>query len=198
MGELILHYSVSDILIFLIMLSAAAKGFITGLDWAKDRIKLWVHKDEHIETLENKVNKKDNELETKLAQIIKKQEEDIKVLKEQDARLFQNINLLIESDKDDIKAWITREHHYFCNKIGKIDVYSLDCIERRYKHYVEEKGNSFIEDLMNEIKALPKVSASEVLKESKRIRTQIEKINEEEILKKHRCDECYLKQKEEN
>ena len=66
------------------------------------------------------------------------------------------INLLTESDKDDIKAWITEKHHYFCYQIGWIDDYSLDCIEKRYGHYKDEGGNTFIDELMEEIRALPK------------------------------------------
>jgi hypothetical protein len=65
-------------------------------------------------------------------------------------------DILIESDKDDIKAYITREYHYFVEEKKWIDKFSLDCIEKRYAHYVDEGGNSFILDLMNELRKLPK------------------------------------------
>ena len=68
------------------------------------------------------------------------------------------ISVLLASDKDDIKSWITEKHHYFCYERKCIDYQSLDCIEKRYGHYVDEGGNSFVADLMNEIRALPKVS----------------------------------------
>lgn len=64
--------------------------------------------------------------------------------------------MLIDSDKDDIKSYITREHHYFCYQIGWIDDFSLDCLEKRYRHYADEGGNSFIEGFMDELRALPK------------------------------------------
>ena len=64
------------------------------------------------------------------------------------------INLLIESDKDSIKSFIVKEHHYY-TQIGWVDDYSLDAIERRYKHYQEEGGNSFVHTLMAELRALP-------------------------------------------
>ena len=80
------------------------------------------------------------------------------------SNLTNKIDILVESDKDDIKAFITREYHYFCEQKGWIDDYSMDCIEKRYSHYVEEKGNSFVKTLMNEIRQLPKVS---VIKEEK-------------------------------
>ena len=71
------------------------------------------------------------------------------------------IETLIESDKDDIKAYITKEHHYFVYQKGWIDDYSLDCIERRYDHYVAEGGNSFIKGLMEEIRNLPKKESND-------------------------------------
>ncbi len=79
-------------------------------------------------------------------------------MNEQMQKMNQTIALLIESDKDDIKAWITREHHYFCYDLGYIDDYSLDCLEKRFSHYKDEGGNSFIKDLMDEIRQLPRES----------------------------------------
>jgi hypothetical protein len=70
--------------------------------------------------------------------------------------LSAKIDMLIDSDKDDIKSYITREHHYFCYQKGWIDDFSLDCCERRYQHYSDEGGNSFIENFMEELRALPK------------------------------------------
>ena len=66
-----------------------------------------------------------------------------------------SINLLIKSDRDDIKSYITEKYHHFIEQ-GWIDDYNLDCIEKRYSHYKKEGGNSFIEDLMGEIRKLPK------------------------------------------
>ena len=64
--------------------------------------------------------------------------------------------MLISSDKDSIKAWLTAQHHHFMEK-GTIDYYSFDCISRRYEHYKEEGGNTFIDDLMEDINNLPKI-----------------------------------------
>ena len=70
--------------------------------------------------------------------------------------LTDKINLLIDSDKDSIKSFITDRYHHFCYDKKWIDDYSLDCIEKRYKHYTDEGGNTFINDLMKELRALPK------------------------------------------
>lgn len=73
------------------------------------------------------------------------------VLKE----LSTKIDMLIDSDKDAIKSYITKEHHYYCYQLGWIDDFSLDCLERRYQHYTDYKGNSFISGLMEELRNLP-------------------------------------------
>ena len=70
--------------------------------------------------------------------------------------ICNKIDMLISSDKDNIKSYITKEHHIFVYQKGWIDDYSLDCIERRFQHYKDEGGNSFVEDLMNELRELPK------------------------------------------
>ena len=78
--------------------------------------------------------------------------------------LSQKIDILIQSDRDDIRSYITREHHYFCYQKGWIDDFSLDCIEKQYMHYVDEGGNSFIEGFMEELRALPKQPMSNIEK----------------------------------
>ncbi len=49
--------------------------------------------------------------------------------------LSKKIDMLVDSDKDAIKSYITKEHHYFCYQVGWIDDFSLDCLEKRYQHY---------------------------------------------------------------
>lgn len=152
MLDLLQNYSVGDILIFIVVLALAFKGAVTFIDWLKDRANKYFNK-EH-QRLKEKADLKEqiNDDEDKLASLEKKYIEQEKTL----AELQKNLQLLIVSDRDDIRAWITKEHHHFV-RLNKIDDYSLDCIEKRYAHYTEEGGNSYVEDLMREIRALPKV-----------------------------------------
>ena len=152
MIELLQRYSLSEILIFTIFLVLALKSFITFLDWAYERIKKAFNY-EHA-----KLNSKEE-----LRQKLQKQNQTIAILKNNQQTtdkilqdLSTKIDMLIDSDKDDIKSYITREHHYFCYQVGWIDDFSLDCLERRYQHYEDEGGNSFIAGFMNELRALPK------------------------------------------
>lgn len=145
MKELLQNFTIEQILVFVVLLAGAIKGVISFFDWVAERLR----KVFNGQTKKEQETQHVRELIQKLFDMQKKTDEDIK-------QLSSHIGLLMESDKDDIKAWITREHHYFCYTLGYIDDYSLDCIEKRYKHYQDEGGNSFIADLMKELRALPK------------------------------------------
>lgn len=141
MLDLFENYSVQDVFIFCVLLALALKGGISFFDWLSKRLFKAM----------NRANKP-NELEKNL----EKNTEAIKQLQNNLTQLTKLINILIASDKDAIKAFITHEHHYFCYQKGQIDDYSLDCIEKRYSHYEEQGGNSFVKNLMIEIRQLPR------------------------------------------
>lgn len=44
---------------------------------------------------------------------------------------------------------MAEKHHFFVYKQGWIDDYSLDCLEKQYRHYRQEGSSSFIEQKMN-------------------------------------------------
>ena len=157
-------YSISDILVFLAFFAIAIKEFITVVDLAKKKVHEMSQEeilsekekaildgyDEAIKQNKNKIGY----LEKRMASIDNKEVEKIP---EQIAEIEKQISLLIESDREDIKAYLTERHHYFCYKQGWIDDYSLECCEKRFTHYEKEGGNSFIADFMNELRALPKL-----------------------------------------
>lgn len=154
MGELLAKYTATEIIVFIVLLAIAIKEVVTFIDWAHSRLrKTFDKEDEHEEIKEqlNTVVNRLNDIETHFNTMIS--ENRVKY-----SEMQQSIDLLIASDKDDIKAWITAQHHLFVYEYKCIDDYSLDCIEKRFAHYRDEGGNSFIELLMSEIRALPKVS----------------------------------------
>ena len=145
MTTLLSSYSITQIILFIVVFSLAIKGVIDFLDWAKGKMKVAYNKKKTEEDSEKSVTERIDNLESS-----------IKDIADSVSKVTDKVDLLLESDKDAIKAYITREHHYFCYQKEWIDDYSLDCLERRYDHYIEEHGNSFIEQLMNEVRALPK------------------------------------------
>ena len=152
--ELLSTYSVGEILIFIVLLALAFKGVVDFYDWAKKKIRERMGEITDGETEKNTIKENIDEL-------FKMQ----KAQKESIDKLTDSVNLLLQSDKDDIKAWITEKHHYYCYQLKYIDDFSLDCIEKRYAHYKKEGGNSFVEDLMRDLRSLRKVSSTLVRQE---------------------------------
>lgn len=164
--ELLSTYSVGEILIFIVLLALAFKGVVDFYDWAKKKIQGVI--DTHTEEETEQSTIKDN-----IDELFKMQ----KAQKESIDKLTESVNLLIQSDKDDIKAWITEKHHYYCYQLKYIDDFSLDCIEKRYAHYKKEGGNSFVEDLMRDLRSLRKVSSTLVRQEQSQQKEEINNKN---------------------
>ena len=155
MDNLLTQYSLTEILVFLFVLITALKTTLTSVEWLWERISRIFKKQQQ-----------DVEHQEDFTKFVQDSEKQIKELYELHSKTEANLNkiidsiqLLINSDKDDIKAWITEKHHYYCYEKRHIDDYSLDCIEKRYAHYKDEGGNSFVEDLMRDIRRLPKTSS---------------------------------------
>lgn len=144
MEKLFSTYSISEIVMFLILLALAVKGFVTFVDWAINRIKKVFNKYQKEESQEKAIE----ESIKILAKNQKELQDDLK-------KLTENVDTLIASDKDSIKAYLTEKHHFFCYEQGWIDDYNLECCEKRYSHYKEEGGNSFIEGFMSALRELP-------------------------------------------
>lgn len=155
MDEILTQYSITEILVFLFVLIASIKTTLNSMEYLWERIsKIFKKQQKDIEQQED-FTKHVQESEKQIKELYDlhtKTEENLN-------RIIDSIQLLINSDKDDIKAWITEKHHYHCYEKKHIDDYSLDCIEKRYTHYRNEGGNSFVEDLMKDIRRLPKTSS---------------------------------------
>ena len=135
MIKLLQTFSLSEIFIFITLCLLAFKGAFSFLEWVFEKGRKFF----------DKTYQKPKELEETVKDLVKDVE-----------NLTRKIDVLVQSDKDAIKAFITRQHHYFCYKVGSIDDQSLDCVEKRYTHYKEQGGNSYIHHLMEELRILPK------------------------------------------
>lgn len=158
MKDLLLNYSINEILIFIVMLAIAIKWFLETVDWFKNRINTKTDKfAQHKKACDDLVKKVDFFCE-KTKESIEKTALEVAQIKQSVEKMQCTIDMLVESDKDDIKSWITDRHHFFVYEQKYIDDYHLDCVEKRYSHYIDEGGNSFIKALMEEIRNLPKIS----------------------------------------
>lgn len=152
MLDLLQHYSISEIFLFIILLALAFKGIVTFFEWLQERIKKAFNIKFGKISEKERMNKRIEDGEVFMNELREHQKQNDETLQ----GLSKKIDMLVESDRDDIKAYITKEHHKFCYDKGWIDDFSLDCLEKRFKHYADEGGNSFICGFMQELRALPK------------------------------------------
>lgn len=151
MMALLEAYSITEILLFLVMFAIAFKAIVSFWDWLVSRLTTHFVK-QNERTLQQRENtKRFEEIDEKLELLFA----DHECQQAQMKKILNKIDELIDSDKDDIKSYITEKHDYFC-KLGHIDKYNLDCLEKRYSHYLDEGGNSFITDMMEELRHLNK------------------------------------------
>ena len=92
-----------------------------------------------------------NKLHTKLDEMAEKHNQTMERLDKMESQVQD----LIESDKNDIRAWIVEQYHIFYVNKGWIDAFSADTIEKRYGDYKKEGGNSYIEELVRRLRSLP-------------------------------------------
>lgn len=72
--------------------------------------------------------------------------------------LNDRIKTLTERTQDSTRAYLIDKHHHFCYQIKAIDDMSLQDMERRFMYYKAAGGDTFIDNLMEEVRALPRIN----------------------------------------
>ena len=152
MIELFQKFTFPEIAMFIVLLALSIKGVVSFFEWVQQKIGKVLHiqngKIAEKEQMKQRLLKNTQLIE----ELTNKQNDTDKYLK----KISKKIDILVESDRDGIKSHITREHHKFCYDLKEIDDFSLDCLQKRYKHYADEGGNSFIEGFMQDLRKLPR------------------------------------------
>ena len=159
MMDLLTTYSISEMFLFAVCAVIAVKGTWDLIDFFKGKYLKKFNKD-----FEKK--KQEEILQDHYSDCQRQYEETMGAYESLSEKMdgvidsIENINTkvneLIESDKHDIKQDIVKQYHYFVDRLGWIDDFSLDTLELRFDDYKSEGGNSYIAGLMSEIRQLPK------------------------------------------
>ena len=87
------------------------------------------------------------------------------MLKEQNKKTHQHqkeidaaIALVQERLQENTRSYLIEAHHKFCYEVHAIDDLSLQAMERRYLYYKTAGGDSFVDNLMDEVRALPRIN----------------------------------------
>ena len=154
MLELLSAFTLKQIIAFLIMSALAIRGVLDFYDWAKNKYKEKFNKDydklkeqedyeEHCKSCELQYE----ELEKNIKDLIESLEKKFNYIENQ-------LIILSSNSRNDIKAWIVDIHHK-CVKEQQIDDFTKDIVERRFEDYKTLGGNSYIKNLVQEIRELP-------------------------------------------
>lgn len=170
MVDLLEKYTIVDLIIFIPLLALAIRGAISFYDWAHDRIKKTADKkfshQQGFESLKKNID------DLKVAD--EKNQKQIDQINQQYIKLQDQIQLLIKSDIINLRSQFVEKYHYFINQ-GYIDDISMMCLEDLYAIYKNEGGNYFVQDLMAELRTLPKSSSSLSLMEKEILSKEREK-----------------------
>lgn len=162
------QFSIESIILIIISLVVAFK-FVSELwDWLYNKIK----KHFNIQTEKQQQDEKDRE-QTKALE--KKMNTFMDKIYEKHDNLDKIVNKLIEQQErttdrlqENTRSFIIDKHHYFCYQIKAIDDMNLQSLERRYMYYKADGGDSFIDQLMEEIRQLPRVNLQHRIEEIQR------------------------------
>ena len=149
--ELLKQYDLTSLIILIIGLLSVIKYVVELIKWFFTGSRNFFKKETDKEEKEKKIQERIEKNEEQINQLIglhKETENKIDFLS-------KSVNVLMDSDKDDIKAWITEQHHkYYYSRSKAIDTYTYQCIKNRYRHYKDEGGNSFIDKMIADIDQL--------------------------------------------
>ena len=157
MAELIGAFGIGTVVIVLLVAIPTLVNFIT---WCKG---LWQKRTTFIAENVEKGRQKEKEEEAEEHRFqngelrMSQTETNVSDLKKIIQKQQTQIDLLIESDKLNIKTWIKEQHEKWMPR-KCIDSQTLELLCARYKLYTLEGGNSWAEKLYKELKALPVVT----------------------------------------
>lgn len=108
------------------------------------------HRQEQVDKMSKQLDEQDRK-SADLKKTLENQTKEISSLKSQ-------IGTLTERTQDSTRAYLIDKHHHFCYQIHGIDDMSLQDMERRFMYYKAAGGDTFIDGLMDEVRALPRLT----------------------------------------
>ena len=138
------------------MIIVASKFIFETIDWLWQKIKIKV-------TKKNEEQEKTEDIDHYFEKIDKNFEEINKRFDTIDAQSQQTnerLSFIEERQQENTRSYLIDAHHKFCYEIKAIDDINLQSMERRYMYYKTQGGNSFINELMQEVRQLPRVNLS--------------------------------------
>lgn len=130
------QYTIEATIIFLFMFGTALKQGYELVQYFRN--KTFNHVD------------KIREQEETLEKVIKNIQQQQKQLQS----ITDKIDELLASDKDSIKSWIVMLYKQYKKDPSGLNSMQMDLLERRFSHYKKQGGNSYVDNLMQELREI--------------------------------------------
>ena len=157
MGEvnfLFSHLTTEEIIVLIIIMILAVKTVWSAAEWIWEKIKgqldITNDKEKWEQNITNSLDNLDKKIDNLELQNQKTHEEQ--------ENIKESLSLVQERLQENTRSFLIDAHHKFCYQIKSIDDMNLQSIERRYLYYKTAGGNSFIDGLIDEIRALPRIN----------------------------------------
>lgn len=157
MGEittLFTQYSFQELILLIIIILFVLKALNEVIAFFYERIKNHFGIQNNKEQWEQNISKSLDEIKDDIQTL---RDQNIKTHKHQ-KEIDQSIALVQERLQENTRSYLIDAHHKFCYDIQAIDDLSLQAMERRYLYYKTAGGNSFVDNLMDEVRNLPKIN----------------------------------------
>lgn len=179
-NTLFAQYSAVEIVVLLILIGTSIKFISELLDWFIKKARIYFNKEysseitqtnliEKIDEVSLKIDSLSNQI-SNLEQRVDKTEKSINSLKDkvhdlgntvnkldhQIKKTDENVKIVQERLQNQTKSRLIELHHKYMYEYQMIDDIGLQSMEREYLYYKAAGGNTFIDTLMEEVRALPR------------------------------------------
>lgn len=174
--------SIEEIILTVILLAVSIKFLGELFEWCYNKLKGYFHlsdvkEERHKEIMESldslqqdmkdqkeTGNKQQKQIDKISSQLDGQDKESIALRKalenqtEKITTLQGQVSTLNERVQDSTRAYLIDRHHHFCYQIKGIDDMSLQDLERRFMYYKAAGGDTFVDALMEDVRALPRIT----------------------------------------
>lgn len=154
MMDLIAKYTVEQIIVYAAILALAIKGVVEFIKWCQGLYKDKFNEDYNEKTKEQYCEVQIGEFIQSNKRLEQKLDNITTTMNEKIDKIEDQLTLLSSSSRNDIKAWMVETHHK-CMKEESIDDFTKDVVERRFEDYEKLGGNSYIKNLVSQMRELP-------------------------------------------
>lgn len=146
-NELLSQYSLGELIILILSCGFGGKFVWDILSFYYDKIK------EHFDILTEK-----DRAEKELYKSVQRFDSYLDSFQKQLDAIDDRTRIIQERMQNDTRAYIIDKHHYYVYDMEFIDDLGLQDLERRYHFYKDAGGDTFVDQLMQEVRCLPRIT----------------------------------------